>query len=82
MTWQPIETAPRDRFIDSFNAYNGERRVTRWDENHWGLDCKWAGWDGNWGNTPTHWMPMPEPPTGPDQAAARFTEPQSRPHGP
>jgi hypothetical protein len=60
--WQPIETAPRDgRFIDGFNAHNGERHVSRWDEKHRGANyTNWWPWDGNWGNEPTHWKPLPD----------------------
>ena len=65
--WESIETAPKDgRFIDSYNAHNGVRMVTRWvganhvDMQYLGIS-PWAGWDGQWGNEPTHWLPMPDP---------------------
>ena len=70
MTWQPIETAPwnaevlltgesgyckpHDRFY--INGY----RVKDWHRGEWndatGTRLSDAGW------TPSHWMPLPEPP--------------------
>jgi len=62
--WQTIDTAPKDgRFIDSYNAHNGERRVTKWvgtNGRGWGILSPWEGWDGQWGNEPTHWLPTPD----------------------
>lgn len=60
MTWQPIETAPRDtRLILTFNfkdVYTGAC-----DNN----DALW--YDGGWEvPTPTHWMPLPAPPMSPE----------------
>lgn len=56
--WILIAKAPKDgRPIDSLNIRNNERRVTRWDEDWPGLSgVKWRGWDGQWGNSPTHFM--------------------------
>lgn len=65
LEWHLIDSAPRDgRFIDSYNAHNGERRVTKWiGANHvdvqFGIASPWAGWDNQWGNQPTHWLPLP-----------------------
>lgn len=67
-TWQRIANAPKDgRFIDSYNAHNGERRVTRWVGEHSdpmvhnNILSPWAGWGGNWGNGPTHFQELPQP---------------------
>ncbi len=60
--WQPIETAKKDgRFIDGYNAHNGERHVCRWIEPQPGGLTEWPPFDGQWGNHPTHWKPLPLP---------------------
>lgn len=69
--WLPIETAPRDDFP-----------VDLWYEDQDGLfyyrvpDCRWSraheywvnkeGLPADMKNYPTHWMPVPEPPTEKD----------------
>ena len=59
--WYPIETAPKDgQFIDGYNAYNGTRHVSHWNETWAGLNTKWVPWTGNWGDAPTHWKPLPQ----------------------
>jgi hypothetical protein len=66
MTWQPIESAPKDgtRFIASLVcASSGKRWVAAdvsWHRNHW---CS----DGDGCVDATHWQPLPEPPE-PDHA--------------
>lgn len=63
--WKTIDSAPKDgRFIDSFNCYNGERRVTRWEPSYNQMvgEEKWINWNGDWGNNPTHWTSLPMPP--------------------
>ena len=68
MTWQPIETAPRDGtemlLWDGTNLGVGFRTDTAW-----GLVFELHNWE--WGHEisfktvyPTHWMPLPEPPEG------------------
>lgn len=69
--WQPIKHAIKDgRFYDTWNAYNGERRISRFvgpDEP--GVfrntlhprEGHWEGWSYNWGNAPSHCKPMPQP---------------------
>ena len=62
MTWQPIETAPKD-FTRIWACRAGAPRVS--GEIYWstGKRPKWRDAGGNpllW--EPTHWMPIPEPP--------------------
>jgi hypothetical protein len=71
--WQPIETAPKDG--RSIIGWNGDRVAemswtdTRDDNDNYGW-CESGFTDGGmlyWCNniadpTPTHWMPLPEPP--------------------
>ena len=78
--WLPIESAPRSKlagqiltFRQGTSALHGRRNTTPaqkwqssgqwyqtsfWSEQH-GL---WVGWPLN--TQPTHWMPLPPPPTG------------------
>lgn len=73
MTWQPIETAPKDgtSVLIAVGATGEDKCVGEasvdtdsgrwwWANSHgeyWAeeIDIRW-GW-------PTHWMPLPEPPT-------------------
>lgn len=61
--WQPIETAPKDgRHVILYCDYYGVGR------------CAWESWRGVWRSDdpnhgigfpqPTHWMPLPDFPTG------------------
>lgn len=65
MEWQPIETAPKDG--RGFLAYEKDKRpfVALWlDAEH--PDVDEAGWYEHWNFDPvepTHWMPLPEPPS-------------------
>jgi hypothetical protein len=64
--WQPIETAPKDgTTIDVCNRWGDRSADVAW------VDGKWRYWgvDGfgspGWVSldlSPTHWMPLPEPP--------------------
>ena len=63
--WQPIETAPRDgtRFL-AFERWNADYQIY---ECWWGEDFgNWEGWRDAWDSEPepTHWMPLPKPPSG------------------
>jgi hypothetical protein len=56
--WQPIETAPKDG--SEFLAFGPQGIcVTIWD-------ASWRAFfsvPGRWGLRPTHWQPLPEPPS-------------------
>lgn len=68
MNWQPIETAPKTGTV--LLAYKSKVRMGQWDEQKYHKRPKpfWR-YIGPWGDTyardnqPTHWMPLPEPPT-------------------
>ena len=60
--WQPIETAPNG--VAVLIAYDdGDVVLYKAEDN----DCDWRGSEGLEGipgvSFPTHWMPLPEPPT-------------------
>ena len=65
MDWQPIDTAPRDgRGILTCRrdaSYNTSIRVCWWNEDMYEGDC-WMD-DADSEPDPTHWMPIPSPPT-------------------
>jgi hypothetical protein len=59
-SWRPIETAPKDGrevliFVGGY--YIGGVVVAEWREG-----SGWSDWDADLWN-PTHWMPLPAPPT-------------------
>jgi len=71
MKWEPIETAPKDG--TAVDLWVGGERVSdcEWINNYDGFcrfkddgDCgmAWVRVDHEHG-TPTHWMPLPQPPT-------------------
>ena len=63
--WKPIETAPKDREIWSFNGEQGRMVWSQGDE--WAL---WVWCDELLSDAdpspaqPTHWMPLPSAPQG------------------
>ena len=70
VTWQPIETAPKDgREVLALGLRHGDYGYTD-DEKGWtGIRWMNKGWQetkptGRYSNgfTPTHWMPLPAPP--------------------
>ena len=73
MTWQPIETAPRD----------GTKVLLWCDKDHtvavgWTVDDgEFAYWDSNSvdGWSYTHWMPLPDPPQKPLTTRPRNASP-------
>lgn len=61
MDWQPIETAPKDGTVILIGAHLGID-IGLWADwlNGW-IDEAQSGYhDPNW---PTHWMPLPNPPS-------------------
>jgi len=63
MTWQPIETAPKDASI-LLAVWNADRpyycrEVGWWEESDGGF------WSIQVMGEPTHWMPLPPPPVTP-----------------
>jgi hypothetical protein len=73
MDWQPIETAPLDgtRILAWFGPSDGVHAVT-WEESVTGI-TSWCVDDDKHGPYPlrgysdpfpTHWMPLPAPPSG------------------
>jgi len=76
MEWQPIETAPKDgREILVFTTYKADEfynedfsivQIGFWDFGHDTSDPMWArpaGWMTTKIGNPSHWMPLPKPPT-------------------
>lgn len=60
MDWQPIDTAPRD--YTEILVYDPEHECfVAWYEYH-RHEWRWSPHDAGWCN-PTHWMPLPPPPT-------------------
>ena len=69
MTWQPIETAPKDgaEFL-AYDPVSNRADVCEWNEM---LGCVWQSQaDGEFGpdegefrgDSASHWMPLPQPP--------------------
>lgn len=72
-TWQPIETAPKEGgHILLFASQKGEGSDVHWNgtfvtSGYWdGVDEAWCATGSNWTGPflePTHWMPLPPPPS-------------------
>lgn len=64
--WQPIETAPRKAWV-----------LVAWADRPWWTpavllshdDDVWSDEEGSKYRTPTHWMPLPAPPSSSGEAA-------------
>lgn len=59
MSWQPIETAPKDVTVILVYDYmpgSLAYRICYWDEKYW------KDYSSGLVIRPTHWMPLPEPP--------------------
>ena len=62
MTWQPIETAPKDAFQNSLLWDGEELFIGFHSPGYEPILDRWVQadiFDDVW---PTHWMPLPEPP--------------------
>lgn len=68
--WQPIETAPRNGKEILCLCANGDCHVVYGHYYNGGLSHEWAQFAGDKSFNPTHWMPLPEPPTGLQQPEA------------
>lgn len=67
MDWQPIATAPKDgtAFL-GWSPYGKWMQLFSWTPgyrgSYWASEtCMGVTWDRN--HQPTHWMPLPDPPT-------------------
>jgi hypothetical protein len=67
--WQPIETAPKHRdATDQLGICAATAWGSRWAFNHaWWDDAveEWTDISSDRYLKPTHWMPLPDPPTKP-----------------
>lgn len=59
--WQPIETAPRDGRRVLVCSEGRHMFVAFWDSKYWGWR---VSRDSVVAADPTHWQPLPDPPTG------------------
>lgn len=84
--WQPIETAPKDRSVLLYEPIGGwwlpEPRPGVvphiWVGNWWkGDTLNRAQWNGAMYSAPTHWMPLPAPPTEIETGNPASMEPAS-----
>lgn len=63
MTWQPIESAPKDgRWIMTWNEFAIVPAVLRWSADIGDWTEVNSDDDKAWDGTPTHWAPIPAPP--------------------
>lgn len=58
MTWQPIETAPKDKTMVALIFSSG--KYVRYGVGWYMPMDGWQGWDFE--HEPTHWLTLPEPP--------------------
>lgn len=63
MNWQDISTAPKDKtlILVYWGPFNPD---VAYELVYWDTDC-WMDHHAEFGgfyNSPTHWMPLPEPP--------------------
>ena len=71
MTWQPIETAPKDITLILTNGVNVSAGSYSYVAESFDQDGAlageggegWMDWDGGMLPDPTHWQPLPPPPT-------------------
>lgn len=68
MDWLPIESAPKDTWVDLWVRGRTEDGIGEFRiPNCWRIGNKWysssvASFDKEIKSTPTHWMPLPPPP--------------------
>lgn len=69
MEWRTIETAPKETWILAGYMVNGTwaYSIARSSRDGFG----WVTKPGYYGCKPTHWMPLPEPPTPTSPARER-----------
>jgi hypothetical protein len=60
--WQPIETAPKDVEILVWSQYQDTAYLAICDDQQWWTPDWWPEKWTEWLYSPTHWMPLPEPP--------------------
>ena len=85
MEWEPIETAPQDgTWMLLYFAGPQYYKIAFWSEQ----SADWYDWQGAqgvsasltaYGDRPTHWMLLPEPPAGLDQPDSLSGEGEARP---
>lgn len=63
MTWQPIETAPKDgtEILLYVGIMKHDYAVAHWNERYWQMGVHQDRFYSEFGQ-PTHWMPLPEAP--------------------
>lgn len=62
--WRPIDTAPKD--VTVVLLYRYRRGSLSWSICYWDAEqCDWVKYDSPDSSftDPTHWMPLPEPPS-------------------
>lgn len=69
-TWQPIETAPQDGTAIMCGWFSDDQHAAlpepvRFVDGHWFQAGCWDDRDADQVIPPTHWMPLPDPPTEP-----------------
>lgn len=80
MNWQPIETAPKDgtEVLLGGCKYGPPVRMGSWGGGRYNRTTRsyegdWRG-GGDYGFAPTHWMPLPAPPTEPPSPPSPLSE--------
>lgn len=64
MSWQPIDTAPRDGSILGFSPEHGPLVYVARLYAQTGVIWEAQFDDDSWAGQPTHWQPLPPPPEG------------------
>lgn len=63
MTWQPIETAPKDGTVVVLAEWSDYHGAWQFGTGYWRRYLPGFGDGFGWiGHAPTHWMPLPDPP--------------------